>query len=312
MKDQPSDELADARHPIAVVAERTGLSQDVLRVWERRYGAVHPARGPGGQRLYRDSDVERLRLLTAATRAGRSISQVAGLSLDEIATLVDEDAAARRETRVAAESPDPGQQVEVALALTRALDATQLDATLRRAAAVMGISVFLESVVVPLLRRVGTEWHAGRLTPAQEHLASSIVYDIITETMRSLTQKSGGAPLLVATLSGERHSIGAALVGVAAAVENWKVIYLGADLPPEEIAAAAATAGVRVVAISVVYVDDSARVLADVRSLRTRLPASVTLIAGGAGAGALSAELAAIGVRVGTSLDELKAELRRR
>src|SRR5437868_1909438 len=84
-----------ARHPIAVVAERTGLSQDVLRVWERRYGAVHPARASGGQRLYTDADVERLALLSAATRAGRSIAQVATLETSALAALVDEDIAAR-------------------------------------------------------------------------------------------------------------------------------------------------------------------------------------------------------------------------
>src|SRR6476469_6934867 len=60
------------RHPIAVVAERIGLSQDVLRVWERRYDAVSPARGPQGQRLYSDADVERLALIQAATHAEAS------------------------------------------------------------------------------------------------------------------------------------------------------------------------------------------------------------------------------------------------
>src|SRR6188768_2569345 len=86
---------ATPRHPIAVVAERTGLSQDLLRVWERRYQAVIPTRGPGGQRLYSDADIERLALLHAATRAGRSISRVANLSDATLAELVDEDLAAR-------------------------------------------------------------------------------------------------------------------------------------------------------------------------------------------------------------------------
>ena len=55
------------RHPIAVVTERTGLSQDLLRVWERRYRAVSPTRGPGGQRLYSDADIERLQLIQKLT-----------------------------------------------------------------------------------------------------------------------------------------------------------------------------------------------------------------------------------------------------
>src|SRR5512132_1147185 len=104
---RPSEPADTPRHPIAVVAERTGLSQDVLRVWERRYGVVTPTRGPGGQRLYTDADVERLALLNAATRAGRGIGQVAGLTTDAIASLVDEDIAAReRRTPADAAAPD--------------------------------------------------------------------------------------------------------------------------------------------------------------------------------------------------------------
>ncbi|MEJ7810707.1 MAG: MerR family transcriptional regulator, partial [Gemmatimonadaceae bacterium] len=83
------------RHPIGVVAERTGLSPDVLRVWERRYGVVRPVRASGGQRLYSTADVERLRLLHRATEAGRNISQLARLSIGELGQLVQEDDAAR-------------------------------------------------------------------------------------------------------------------------------------------------------------------------------------------------------------------------
>jgi DNA-binding transcriptional MerR regulator len=94
MKSTSSDP-EQGRHPIAVVAERTGLSQDVLRVWERRYAVVRPRRGSDGKRLYSDADVERLGLLHAATRAGRNVSAVARLSTDAIAALVEEDTSAR-------------------------------------------------------------------------------------------------------------------------------------------------------------------------------------------------------------------------
>src|SRR6476646_2786670 len=151
---RPPDPAA-ARHPIAVVADRTGLSQDVLRVWERRYGVVTPTRGPGGQRLYTDADVERLSLLNAATRGGRGIGQVAALATEAIAALVDEDIAARRRrTPGAIAAPGSEDVIGDALALTRSLDAAPLNEALRRAAARMGMSAFLESVAAPLLRRV--------------------------------------------------------------------------------------------------------------------------------------------------------------
>lgn len=180
----------------------------------------------------------------------------------------------------------------------QSLDPAQLNDLLRRAAAILGVSAFLERVAAPFLRRIGDEWHAGRLTPAQEHLASSLLHDIIVEQMRSFSQGNGAPRLLVATPAGERHAIGAALVGASAAVGGWNVIYLGADLPAAEIAAAAIAADVRMVALSIIYVDDRERVLGEVRALRVRLPATVALIAGGSGAALLARELSAGGVRV--------------
>ena len=86
------------RHPIQVAARRSGLSQDTLRAWEKRYGVVEPARSGGRQRLYSDQDVERLRLLRSAVEEGRRISEVANLSAKELTALVLED---RAETPVA-------------------------------------------------------------------------------------------------------------------------------------------------------------------------------------------------------------------
>src|SRR5436190_20101642 len=67
--------------PVGAVSRRTGLSPDVLRVWERRYRAIEPNRTAGGHRLYTESDVERLRLLAVVTSSGFPIRQVAGLPL---------------------------------------------------------------------------------------------------------------------------------------------------------------------------------------------------------------------------------------
>lgn len=305
----------EAGHPIAVVAERTGLSQDVLRVWERRYEAVHPRRRPGGQRYYSDDDIQRLALLRAATQAGRSIGLVARLPTEALAALVAEDAAARGRrapaTSALPDTADRTDDVEAALGMARALDARALDESLRRSAAAMGVSPFIETVGGPLLRRVGEEWHAGRLSPAPEHLVSSILHDIVAGTMRSIPQRNGAPRVLIATPAGDRHAIGAALAGAAAAIEGWNVLYLGADLPAREIADAARTAAVRVVALSLVYVDDPARVLGELRALRTRLPHSIPIIAGGAGARALAAELSAMNVLVDASIPGLVAQLRR-
>lgn len=284
----------------------------MLRVWERRYEAVRPGRSAGGQRRYSDADIERLRLLHAATRGGRAIGQIAALPTDEIARLAAEDSAERGGATVDAQLA-PGERaadlVEGAIALTRAMDAPRLEALLRRGLALFGVPVFVESVATPILRRIGDEWHAGRLTPSQEHLAAAVLHDLIGETMRSVSAEEGAPRLIVATPAGERHAIGAAVVGAAAAADGWRVISLGTDLPAVEIAAAAAATGAAVVAVSLLYVDDPERVTAELRSLRTLIPSSVELIAGGPGALAIGDHLTSMGIRVGARVADLREAL---
>lgn len=299
------------RHPIGVAVQRTGLSADVIRVWERRYGAVRPGRGPGGQRVYTDADIERLRLLHAATRAGRSIGQVAGLDAAELGQLVAEDARARAPGDAGGDDGAGSRAVRDALELTLALDASRLDLMLRRSAAVLGVGSFVEEVAAPLLHRVGAEWHAGRLGVGQEHLVSSVLHDIVADTMRALVPQPGAPRVVVATPAGERHVIGAAAAGAAAAAEGWEVVYLGADLPARDIASAAVAAHARLVAVSVVHAGDRERLLAELRELRETLPRAVPVWAGGAGAALMAPALEEIGVQVGPDLRALLEELRR-
>lgn len=307
-------ELQAGWHPIGVASERTGLSPDLLRVWERRYRAVEPSRATDGQRLYSDSDVERLRLLRLVTLVGRSIRQVARLDTEELTRLVREDEAARHRVARREERAVPataGEDVERALELARAVDAPALESLLRRTAAVLGVPVFLDAVVAPLLRRMGDEWKAGRLSVAQEHLATAIIQRVLEGTIHFLVAPHGAPNLLVATLSGEQHKMGALLAATAAAAEGWRVTYLGPDLPPGEIASAAIAAAARVVGVSVVHVAERERVLTELRTVRTRLPASVPLLAGGAGAVALAPELDGSGIHVVGDLSELRAALRK-
>ncbi len=201
------------------------------------------------------------------------------------------------------------ESIDAALGFTRSLDARALDEWLRRAAARLGIPVFIESVAVPFLRRVGDEWYARRISPAEEHVASSTVHDIIVETMHACARENSAPKLVVSTLAEERHVIGAALVGAAAAMEGWGVVYLGADVPATDIARAARLCDARLVAVSIVYVDDRERVLGEISLLRTLLPTAVRLIAGGTGAVSLAAPIRALGVPVESSVGGLFASL---
>jgi MerR family transcriptional regulator, light-induced transcriptional regulator len=297
------------RHPIGVVSERTGLTPDVLRVWERRYGAVSPERTGSGQRLYSDGDVERLRLLQRATAAGRAIGQVAALGDAELRSLVGGDVTAAE----AAPAAPADTEAWIGLALERAaqLDAVGLEQILRRLALLWGTPVFLERFGAPLFRRIGEEWHEGRLKVAHEHLASSVMRGVLLSLSGAVAPLTGGGRILVGTPAGERHEIGALLVAAAAAGAGWRVTYVGTDLPADELAAAAEQAGARAVALSVVLPEDEAVVAAELLTLRGRLPAGVAILVGGGGSTGLRQRLEGAGIRFPGGLDELRSWLLR-
>lgn len=303
MDTSPADAL-EPRHPIAIVAERTGLSQDVIRVWERRYSAVEPSRGPGGRRLYSDADIERLRLMHATARAGRSISQVAAMSTVELARLAAQDDAARSQPP-GNSAPAADGVIAAALLWTQELNGVRLGDELRRAAAARGLTGFIETVAVPLMRAVGDEWHAGQLSIAGEHLASAILLGQLLDVMRSFTPPHGAPRMLVATPAGERHAIGAAITGATSAADGWDVIYLGVDMPAAEIVAAALSSGVEVVALSVVYAEQRGRLLKELAQVRRGVGEDVRVVVGGAGARAMAPSLRALGIDVATRVQRM-------
>jgi len=296
------------RHPVRVASERTGLSPHLLRMWERRYGVVEPERSEGGQRLYTDAEVERLRLLHRATMGGRSIGQVADLPDESLVELIREDERGRAR---APREPDPDVEdlLEPAIGATEALDEQKLERILRRSASTLGLPRFLEEVGVPLLRELGERWHAGDAGPAEEHMASAVLRRVVELGMVTLGQDPDAPLMVVATPAGERHEIGALLAAAATRAEGWRVLYLGADLPASEIAEAARRTGARIVGLSVAYANSSERMIREVDAVRERLPDHVTLLVGGAGAVAAADALAEVGAVPVEDLSSLRSAL---
>src|SRR5919106_699327 len=166
-------------HPIRVVARRTGLTSHVIRVWEKRYGAVSPMRTPTNRRLYSDSDVECLRLLHRATLTGHSIGQIAQWPTERLRTLVATDAmGAPSPPRTTSPRPlesSPQPILDASLDAVERLDAVTLEEILTQTTVVLSQPVLIEQVIVPLMYRIGDRWHEGTLRVAREHLASAVV-----------------------------------------------------------------------------------------------------------------------------------------
>ncbi len=306
MSNPHSSTSEQPRHPVRVVAQKTGLSSHVLRAWERRYGVVSPTRTDGGQRLYSDADIERLSLLGTLTSRGGAISQLAALPLAELSRM--SQAALAAPARADGRGADRWR--EAAHQAIETLDGTRLRRELSRAAMDLGVPRFLDEVASPVLREVGDRWQAGRLGIGHEHLATAVVREVLGWVRESAETSGSGPVLVVATPVNQMHEGGALLAAATAAAEGWRVTYLGANLPSPEIASAALRSGARAVAISLLHPDDDPDIPGHLEALRKALPADVTLLVGGAAAEAYADAIEAAEGEVVNSLPELRGALR--
>ena len=306
------------RHSIRVAARRTGLTAATLRAWERRYGAVHPARSGAERRLYSDADIERLRLMRELTAAGHGLAQLARLATDDLAALAREERAARtpaapapRDAVAAPRLPDDSVAATLVACerAVRALDGTELHRLLMRALVELGPIDFIERVAAPVCHRVGTLWEEAALSVAHEHVASVAIrqaLDFLLDTVR------GGAttrPQLIATTPpGQRHEFGAMMAAAVASLGGWNVTYLGPDVPVDDVVAAVRQTGARAVALSIVT-GLPPTVVDELRRLREALGPGLTLIVGGRAAEVFAPVLDEIGARHVPELSGFRALL---
>ena len=294
------------RYPLRAVMRRTGLSADVIRAWERRYGAVQPTRSNGRQRLYTEDDVVRLSLLQRATSAGHSIGEIANLDADALKALIGQGL-----TREVERGDLAASVLEQSLAATEAFDGATLEQILKRVMLSLGAERFVDEIAGAFLREVGDRWHAGTLSPAHEHLASHVVRRVL-EWLGDAYDPGPTAPrIVVATPAGEMHELGAMVVAAAALSEGWRTVYLGPNLPADEIATAAERSGAALVALSVVYADDN-RTAEEVRKTARALPNTVSLLLGGAAAEKLDLAGRRTHVQVISDVAGFRRELRER
>ncbi len=306
------------RHPIGAVARQTGLKPDLIRAWEGRYGAVVPERTPTGRRLYSTEDIERLLLLKEATSTGRSISHVADLETSELQELLAE---VRRPSLSFTSVVDHKQMrsgesraaeiVNDCLAAVERLDGNALKDHLDLASVQLSRGELLEQVVAPLVETVGDRWREGLLRPVHEHVMTPIVRFFLTQLWTADRTPPKAPVIVIGTPPGQKHEVGALMASASASAEGWRVTYLGTDLPMSEIAAAVATTGSRVLALSLVYPPDDIGLPRELGSLRRLLGDSVQIVVGGRGVSGYGNLFEKLGIQVCCSQGEFRDCLER-
>ena len=260
---------------IGDICSETGLSSDVVRVWERRYGFPMPVRLPSGHRRYRTEDLHRLRLIAEAVASGHRPSAAVRSSSAQLQTMVLKNS-----------SSEPSLILDELMLATENANSEKIKNLLAEALFQKGLRDFVMHTIAPLLERVGIAWAEGRLDIHHEKLLTEVLEDLLRKLRNELDQQAKGPRevVLVTTLPGERHRLGMLMAALIYTSKGYKTEVLGMDVPVANIAKAARQVGARKVAVSlsILTAGESIRLL--LRDLQERLPQGCGLVVGGQGA----------------------------
>ena len=271
---------------IGELSRRLGVSDYVLRAWENRYGLLQPVRSSGGFRLYSEEDEWRIRRMQAYLADGLSAAEAARAALSADASTPPGLPVGPPLATSAEEGPSA--------ALRQALDAFDepaAQAVLDRMLADLSVPAILRDVVLPYLADLGERWQRGTASVAMEHFASNLIRGRLAGLARGWGSGHGPQAML-ACPPGELHDMALMVFGIVLHRNGWRIGYLGASTPVEELERAVDASSPNLVVLASTLPETLEPLGPELASLARRAPLAL------AGAGATAQIASAVGARL--------------
>ncbi len=223
------------------VEQQTGISAATLRAWERRYALVEPRRTASGYRLYSDRDVALLRWVRHQMDEGLTVSRVVAMlssmrdTNEPLWVNGDEEAAIKREAPL----PPPALMQPLVKALID-LDDDRADEIMEQAFALYTMPTVYVELIAPALVEIGDAWHRGDIFISTEHFASAYLRGRLLALLQIYSHRPDLPTIIVGCAPSERHEAGALIFAVMLRQQGYNVVYLGQDVPVEDIVKLAA------------------------------------------------------------------------
>lgn len=259
---------------ISAVERETGLSKDVLRMWERRYGFPKPGRDENGERQYTPADIAKLRAIKRLMDVGMRPGKIINQSLDELNAIADVRTAPRRDQLA------PVLERDI-LALLQSHDASGLQHSLANLLMRQGLQKFVLETVTPLNRAVGEAWMRGELQVFEEHLYTEQLQVALRTAINAFPRQSGVPRVLLTTFPNEQHGLGLLMVEALMVPEGVQCISLGPQTPLEDIRRAVLGHKGHILALSFSGAFPLRQAIDGLANLRRQLPPQVMIWAGG-------------------------------
>jgi methanogenic corrinoid protein MtbC1 len=203
--------------------------------------------------------------------SGNRISRVAHLDLAEL-----------KRVSAGTEAAPAGRLDEILAALER-LDSGESQRLLSVQLSALGPARFARETALPLVHEIGERWANGQMGIASEHLATAVLRSLLGSALQPTATSLLGPRIVFANPTGERHEMGLLMAALTALGAGANPVYLGIELPLEDLLGAVALTGAAALALSLVTVP-TAQAMRSVSALRGGMADEVRLCLGGAGA----------------------------
>lgn len=211
----------------------SGIKAPTIRVWERRYNLITPGRTDTNIRMYDDRQVRKLLHVATLLEHGYKISKIAALEEEDMHAMVLGLQGGREERETAATA----FANDLVLSML-AFDEANFERTYSAAVKRYGIFDTMLKVVYPLLEKIGIMWSTEDAMPVQEHFASSVIRrKLLAATDSLVIKKKRRKKFLLLLPPGEWHEIGLLFANYIIRSKDIETIYLGQNVPYEQVAA---------------------------------------------------------------------------
>ena len=260
--------------PINAVERETGVSKELLRMWERRYGFPAPQRDAQGDRIYPMVQITKLRLLRRLIDNGFRPGKIMAHEIPELERLM------RAQSKAGQEVPKD-LEVELLQSL-RSRDHQQLRDYLSHQLIKMGLQSFILDFLQHANTIVGDAWVRGQLEVHEEHLFTEQVQGLVRQAIGNLREPTQAPRILLTTPPEETHTLGILMVEALLRLDNVDAVCYGAQMPVRDIAQAVTRHKMNIVAVSFSASYPASNAVNFLEELRFKLPLAVDIWGGGA------------------------------
>jgi len=217
-----------ASYSIKELENLSGIKAHTIRIWEKRYGIIKPARTDTNIRYYCDTELKRLLNIAILNRYGMRISDISKLSDSEMNEKV---------LNVFSDSSNAENNIENLTIAMVEMDEHKFDRILSRYIMNKGFESSVINIIFPFFEKIGLLWQTGSINPAHEHFVSNLFRQKLMVAIDNVvvTENKDAKRFILFLPEGEYHELALLFYYYLVKKSGKLVYYLGSSVPFNDV-----------------------------------------------------------------------------